>query len=490
MQSSIGTRLFVLALAVLLGAASSMSAARADDGPHGPLNAPPPPKGSGHVHEEEPPALARMMAGGNARTYAEGQEVTYRMKVTQRLQPKGPHPADPQTSNLEILLRETVTTDRSGPLVTLEVTEAAAGGFLAAAEERSALARKVTFRPARRTARLALEEGPGGRPNLTDPETIAGFGQFGEIRMADLALRAHLLNPVLPTARYTAGQTFNDVATLPAGWTLGAQSLNGSVTVAGQEQRDGRTVVRASATHISTDTLLRVRAMDNAVDALQGKVKPDPNEFFAGTLFQALFPKGSTYESLMPPLPLRVNPPAARRPAGRSLRRRPRRRRGLLLACLLMLATASCSDPQKNVDIVSLNLSGPIQLNHQSVLDAATGIVVSSEVTATARLSGQVYPIPDEVKPLIPQELSSLSLANIGMDADWAITEELAGELPRSGAAAAVGGPGSAMLIAAVAAGLLAALVIRRRKASRQPDRPELEEEPAVEPEPEPSPSP
>ena len=79
--------------------------------------------------------------------------------------------------------------------------------------------------------------------------------------------------------------------------------------------------------------------------------------------------------------------------------------------------------------------------------------------------------------------MSSLPLANIGMDANWTITEELEGDLPSPAAGAAVGGRGPAVLVAVMVVGLVAVLVVRRRKASRAPGEPPAGEQPAVEPE-------
>ncbi|HEX2054275.1 MAG TPA: hypothetical protein VHJ78_11200 [Actinomycetota bacterium] len=462
-------RLAAVLLTGLLAAGSSAGAVRADEGPHDDnIVAPSPTTQSGHEHEVERPEMTRTMAAGNARRYVDGQKATYRMRVTQRLQPKGPHPADPQTSSMDLLLTETVTEDRDGPLVTLAVTEASAEGFLAEAEERSALERKVRFRPQAGSARLVLRTGPGGEPDLLDLDTVAPFGQFGHIRMVDLALRAHLLNPVLPSANYRDGQSFQDSANLPAGWSLGAQVLTGSLTVVGRGERSGKPVVHMKGTHVSTDNLLRVRAIDNAVDALQGKAKPVPNDFFAGTIFNALFPKGSTYESLTPPLPLRPQAPAARRndPAPRR-RRRPRRGRGLVLAAIVLVGLSACSDPRRNVDVVSLNLTGPLQVTHETVLDRGTGVVLSSEVTASARLEGKMHLIPEELVPHLSPQVAGLSQAPIGMDADWTVTQELEGPLPAVSAAARLGGPATIAAAVAIAMLVAAALLVRRSRRAK-----------------------
>ena len=463
-----GTRGLALLVATLLALGSTASAARADERHDQPLIAPSPTtvSGEGHDHGTATPAIARHMAGGNVRRYTDGQQATYRMRVTQTLQPKGPYAAEPQTSSLDLVLTETVTTDRRGPLVTLAVSEATAEGFLAETEQRSALGRRVSFRPDSQVAHVVLKEGRNGEPDLLDLETIKAFGDLGEIRMADLALRAHLLNPVVPSEAYAAGQSFQDTAALPAGWTQGAQTISGSITVNGQEERDGRTVIRLSATHVSTDTLLRVRAINNAVEALQGNEPPDPNEFFAGTLFNALFPPGSTYESLMPPLPLQIDIQGRRAGGNRGNRKagRPRRRLGLVLVCLLAFGMAACTDPQRNVHAVSLNLTGPLQMNHQSVVDRQTGVLLSSEVTATARMSGKVYPIPDELKAVLAPELSGLSMAEVGMDADWTISQELVGDIPEPGRTGPMGGRGTpAVLGGGVALGLAAFMLVRRR---------------------------
>lgn len=462
MPLSFKTRFTAALVAALLAVGSSVSAARADD-EHGPLNAPSPTTVSGHEHEVETPEMVRRMAGGNSRRYAEGQ-ARYRVNVTQSLQPSGRHPAPAQTSSMELLLTETVSSDQDGHLVTIEVADASAEGFLAEAEEQSALRRSISFRPDEKAARMVLKAGDGATPNLLDAETVAPFGDLGAVRMVDLALRAHLLNPVLPSDRHAEGESFDDVAHLPAGWSFGHQTFTGSVTAGGREQREEREVVRMKATHVSTNTLLRVRAMDNAKEALQGTVAPDPNEFFAGTLFNALFPEGSTYESLMPPLPLQ--PSTGRRSRREPSRRPPRRRRGaaVALGCLLLLSLAGCSDPNRNVDVVSLNLTGPIQMNHESVIDEATGVLLSSQVTASARLAGNVYPIPPEAAVLVPEHLSSLSQADIGLDADWTITEELESEIPEASLAASLSSPGPIAVGIAVVAGLAAVMVLRRRK--------------------------
>ncbi|HEX2148558.1 MAG TPA: hypothetical protein VHI31_00065 [Actinomycetota bacterium] len=459
------TRSLAALVAVLLALGSSASAVRASEDHPDPGLAPAPTTSAGHEHEAaEEPEMKRVMAGGSARRYSDGEELTYRIEVNQTLQPKGPHPADAQTARMELLLTETVTEDGNGPLVTLEVTEASAEGFLAAQEEATALERRVQFRPGSGEIQLVIKEGPNGTPNLADPETVKPFGDLGAVRMVDMALKAHLLNPVLPSEDYADGDSFEDSGALPAGWALGYQTIDGSITVGANEIREGRDVVRVKGVHISGDNLLRVRAMDNAVEALQGKQKPEPNDFFAGTMFNALFPKGSTYESLMPKLPLETVPqPQTRRRPGPP-RKRSRRSLRLVLGCMMLLGLAACNNPERNVDIVSLNVVGPMQVDHDSVVDEDTGVLLSSRVEASIRLTGQVYPIPEGVMPLIPENLRVLSRADIGMDADWTITEELQSEVPE-GSAFASFAPRALIVVGAVV--LLLALVLFLRKRSR-----------------------
>lgn len=401
------------------------------------------------------------MAGGNVRTYSDGERLAYRVKVDQKLQPTGPHPADPQTGSLEMVLVESVTVDGEGPLVTLEVTEASAEGFLAEAEQAAALERRVQFRPATSQVRLVMDLEPDGKPDLANPETVKAYGDIGALRMVDMAIKAHLFNPVIPSEDYAAGESFEDTGSLPAGWALGYHSLDGSISVEGPAVEAGRDVIRVKGVHISSSNLLRVRAMDNAEGALQGLEVPAPNDFFAGTLFNALFPPGSTYESLMPPLPLQIPQPQARRTA--RPRRRPRRRGGVMLGCLLLLGLAACNDPTRNVDVVSLNVEGPMQMNHDSVIDEATGVLISSRVEASLRMTGKVYPIPQDVMPLIPEHLRVLSAAPIGMDANWTITQELESEVPEPTGFAAIAP--QAMIVGGVAIlGLALALFLRRRR--------------------------
>jgi hypothetical protein len=462
-----GTRFVAALVAILLAMGSSMSAARAGETPHAPLNLPSPTTESGDDHEEfVTPAMSRELDGGNARTYNDGDRLTYRVKVSQTLQPKGPETVEARTSTLDLVLTESVEVRNGEAEVTLEVGEAKAEGFLAEAEQRSALERKVVFTPATKEIGLVLKEGPDGKPDLLDLETIRPYGELGAVRMVDMALRAHLLNPVIPSEDFAEGDNFDDNAAFPAGWTRGAQSLDGSISIEGEEQRAGRAVVKVNGVHITTDTLLRVTAMDNAVEALQGLAPPEPNEFFAGTLFDALFPKGSTYESLMPKLPLSVKLGNRRRRV-RTVRRR-RRGLGVVLGCLMILGLASCTDPQRNPDVVSLNLLGPIQLNHESVIDRSTGVLISSEVAANARLTGQVYRIPDILVPHLKPEVNAVSEAKIGMDADWTITEELESELPEPSSATGSAGVFVPAGIFAVVLGLGVAALVRKRKRSQK----------------------
>lgn len=486
MAGPLRSRFAVAVLAGLLAAGSSAGAVRADETPHDPVTAPVPTTESGHDHEVETPELSRRMAGGNARRYEDGQRVTYRVTVDQRLQPRGRYEVEPLTGSLEVTLTESVEVDGEGPLVTLEVTEANAQGFHAEAEERAALERRVRFRPDGRTALMDLEEGPDGKPNVADEQTVAPFGKVGEIRMIDAVVRAHLLNPVIPADDWERGQSFDDTAFLPVGWILGVQSYTGSSTVTASDRVDGRDVLSVSGIHVSPDATVRVRAIDNAVDALQGKVKPEPNEFFAGTMFDTLFPEGSTYESVMPPLPLTpVSAPQPRRSPAPAPRRKPRRHRAGVVACLLVLVLAGCTDPRLNPNAVSLNLSGPMEMHHSSVVDEATGIVVRSEVKASAKLDGAVHEIPAQLMPLLPEHLTSLSEQPIGIDGEWTITEELAGPLPEVSLVSGAGGAGIGLLLAAAAVVLGLVLVMRRRRRSEG----EGPAQPAPEPEPEPEPA-
>lgn len=259
-----------MALLVVFGPGAG--SAGADPDHDLPLDLPPPPESEQREPREAWPEMERVLEGGNARRYTDGESHTYRMTVRQRLQPHGLYEAGSQASRLEMVLTETVKLDGDEPVVTLRVTEASAEGFLAEAEELAARNRTLVLRPSGPQTRLVLKQGPDGRPNLMDPEAIAMFGELGHIRMVDMALRAHLLNPALPAGSYRTDETFPAAATLPAGWTNGFQSFEGGVTVAGEERREGRRAVRMTGVQVSSDTLLRVRAMDNAVEALQGLV--------------------------------------------------------------------------------------------------------------------------------------------------------------------------------------------------------------------------
>lgn len=443
-------------VATLLALGSSMSAARADETPH---------------DEVELPGMARKMAGGNARTYSEGDELSYRVKVTQTLQPKGPQAADPVSGTLELVLTERVTEDDDGALVTVEVTEAKAEGFLADAERESALGRKLQLRPRSGEMRVILEEDSNGNPDLTNAEAISAFGDPGAIRMVDLAIWSHLLNPVIPSDDYNDGESFTDTAALPSGWSLGPRTVDGSITVEGAATEEGRDVVRVKGVHVSNDGMLRVRAMDNAVEALQGKEKPVPNDFFAGTIFDALFPEGSTYESLMPPLPLKAVPAQRRRPV--KARKRSRRGARLVVVCLMtLLGLAACNNPAQNEGVVSLNLQGPVQLNHRSVVDQETGVLISSKVDATANLTGNVHKIPPELLEVIPENLRSLAGVEVGMDAKWTVDEELAGELPQPPAFTSIA-PKALIAVGFALLALALVLSLRRGKPPTGPQDPE-----------------
>ncbi len=112
--------------------------------------------------------------------------------------------------------------------------------------------------------------------------------------------------------------------------------------------------------------------------------KPVPNDFFAGTIFNALFPKGSTYESLMPPLPLKRVP---RSGCGR--RSDPKAvaagEPGCHRLMLTLLGLAACTDPARTSASSRSTWQGPVQLDHRAVIDQKTGVVISSQVDATAR---------------------------------------------------------------------------------------------------------
>ncbi len=465
-------RFLAALVAVLLAIGSSMSAARADTGPHDTNPAPAPTASPDDHHDgEETPDMARSIAGGNARRYSDGQKLSYRVEVSQSIQPRGPHPAQVVSSSMELLLTETVTVDDDGPLVTLEVAEASAQGFLADAEQAEALDRRVQFRPGEKQVRFLLKNGEDGKPDLLDGGTVAPYGATGTIRMIDLVMRAHLLNPVIPASEYADGDSFIDTAALPAGWALGYLAFDGSTTVESTEVQNARDVVRVKGVHVTGDTLLRVRAMENAMQALQGNEKPEPNDFFAGTIFNALFPAGSTYESLMPKLPLPAVPAERRR---KGVRRPHRRRRvvRVLLGCLMAIGMASCSDPARNVDVVSLNLSGPMQIDHSAVIDGATGVVITSQANAKARLAGSVYEIPTNIVPLLPPPLSALSGAEVGMDVDWTVTEQLQGDVPEP--VSLFNSPNSSTLLIAgavvAALGLIVGVgLIRRKRALAAP---------------------
>jgi hypothetical protein len=457
------TRMLAALVATLLALGSSMSAARADETPHsGPVDAPAPTTDAGHHEEVKLPGMARKMAGGNTRNYHDGDDLSYRVKVTQSLQPKGPQAAGPVSGTLELVLTERVTEDDDGPLVTIEVTEAEAEGFLAEAEKESALGRKLQVRPRTGQMQVILKQDSNGNPDLTNAEAISAFGDPGAIRMVDLAIWSHLLNPVIPSDDYQDGESFTDTAALPSGWSLGHRTVDGSITVEGPATEEGRDVVRVKGVHLSNDGMLRVRAMDNAVEALQGKQKPEPNDFFAGTIFNALFPEGSTYESLMPPLPLQPVPAQRRRQVALPKRSR-RGTRLLVIGLMTLIGLAACNNPQQNEGVVSLNLQGPVQLNHRSVIDRETGVLISSEVDATANLTGNVHKIPPELLDVVPENLRSLAGVEVGMDAKWTVTEELAGEVPEPSAFASIA-PKALIALGFVLLGLALFLSLRRRK--------------------------
>lgn len=403
---------------------------------------------------------------GNARAFVDGEQNVWSLQVSQSLQPHGPYETGPVESSMDLELTESVDVLGDGTVeLTLEVTDAEAAGFQAEIERAEALGRRVT---------LTYDE---DGLTIPDPEqAFAFFGTPGALHMADIALKGHVIQPVLPAGEYHEGQQINSEAVLPAGWSRFAHRLEGTTTLGDSKRRQGVEVMNMASTQ-SAGTELLLPSLDNPVDTIQGG-EADLNEFFLATMFKVLVPPGTDPHSLLPDFPIQVGEAHVHDHAPR--RRRAPRRRGrvgptLLVGAALLVLSACASHPQFAGTATSIRLDGPIQFQHESSLHLSSGILVHSGIRASAELAGTTIQPNEEAREDLGAQVWALTGKDVALDADWTIEQILTSELPAgSGEQPAGSGEQEAASNWAVPAGvaLLAALgigLLVRRAKNKQP---------------------
>ncbi|MBW3591770.1 MAG: hypothetical protein KY393_07995 [Actinobacteria bacterium] len=324
---------------------------------------------------------------------------------------------------MDLELTESVAVLGDGTVeLTLEVSDAEAFGFQAEIEQAEALGRRITL--------TYDEEGLV----LPDPEqAFAFFGTPDALHMADVALKGHLIQPVLPASEYHEGQQINSEAVLPAGWSRYAHRLEATTTIGDSKQRQGVEVVNMASTQ-SADTELLLPSLDNPVDTIQGG-EADLNEFFLATMLKVLVPPGTDPYSLLPDFPIQVGDAHLHDHAQRKRRaprpRRPRRAGPTFLACAALLALSACaSHPQFAGAATSIRLNGPIQFQHQSALHQSSGILVHSGIKASAELAGTTIQPNEETREDLGEQIWALTGVDLTLEASWTVEQILTSELP------------------------------------------------------------
>ncbi|MEX2586963.1 MAG: hypothetical protein WD602_03085 [Actinomycetota bacterium] len=402
-------------------------------------------------------ALEVAYPAGNARSFVDGEHNVWSIHMSQTLQPRGPHATGSVESSMDLELTETVALQRDGTAeLTLEVTGAEAFGFQAALEQDAALGRGIT-----------LTSGPDRLAISGDEESMDFFGTPDEMRMADVALKAHLLNPALPAQSYEAGDAFTAEAVLPTGWSRYAHRLERATTAGDARRRQGVEVVSMVST-AGAETEINLPSLDNPVETIEGG-EAQLNEFFLATMFQVLVPPGTDPASLLPDFPIQVGDAHVHDHAHRKRRPKPRRRtcRQAVLACLALVALSACaSHPQYANAMTSVRLGGPIEFQQESTLHRSSGLLVHSVTRASAQLSGTTIRPDDAALEDLGEQLAALTGLDVQLDGSWTIEQTLISELPQEPAAAAdtFSTPVVAVGLAVVAA-LGIGLLVRRSKA-------------------------
>lgn len=355
---------------------------------------------------------------------------------------------------MDLEITESVVASGNGTAeLTLEVTDAEAFGFRAEAEQQEALGRRATFTYNGKGFELSENE-----------ESLAFFGTPGSLHMADIALTAHLISPVLPQQDWEETEELTETAVLPSAWSNTVHRLQGATTVGPSEQRRGVQVVSMDSTK-RADLEVSLPSLDNAEETILGG-EPQLNEFFLATMFQVLVAPGTPPESLLPDFPIQVGDAHIHDHAHRRRRTR-RRRKGLgrtLLAGVALAALSACaSHPHYAETVTSIRLDGPVQFQQESSLHASSGVLIDLVTQASAELSGTTIQPNDEAREDLGEQLWALTGVDVALIANWSIEQTLVSELPAEAADRSNPSdwaiPAGLVLLAVVAIGVL----LRRR---------------------------
>lgn len=379
--------------------------------------------------QERPPG--RQIESGNSRSYEEGETRRYRIEIQQKVVARVPNEAPPKESSLSLVLEEKVSApDGQDPQLRIAVVEATAGGEDAENEKQHALTRTATITATSSGYAFAF---PG-----------EALGTDGEVRLADVALLAHILAPAHPTGG-DRERAFADTATVPTGWSDRPLSLRGSMNAGKSSIVNDRKVLAMNGSH-DADATLSMNVVDNAKEASQG-ADPILDGYFRRVIVESMG------EQANPILPIALIPVAFIDLTT------------FVIACVFTFGTApGCEDLDEEEGVIRLRLSGPMKMESKAQLHDSTGLLLTSEGTGSATFKGAI-PSPPPGRRLKPSA-AKIAGAPIELAFTWTYKESLEGEWPKDSssllyyAAAAVAAAGVLILLAVIARRL-----IRRRSA-------------------------
>lgn len=403
---------------------------------------------------------------GSARRLTAGSQNVWSVHISQTLRPSGPYQADSVESSMDLELTESVEATGNGSFrIVLEVTDVEAAGFQAAEEQEAAQGRRID---------LVYEEGRLQIP--VDERSVGFFGSLHEMRMADIALRSHVLAPALP-AEPDEGEQFDLRGQVPTGWTPFSHHVSGTATVRASGRENGVDVVEI-ATELRAEAQIALPAIDNPEATVLGEEEAELNDFFLATMFNVLVPDGTDPRSLLPDFPIQVGDAHIHDHAHRRRPQGSRRRLRRLLAAgsLILLMGACASHPQYARAATSVNLEGPLHLQQQAMLHPGSGVLVALTAQGSAELSGTTIQPNPEAREDLGDAVWALTDKDVALEARWTIDQQLTSALPygpdKQAGVAGSGLPGWQLaaglaLAALLGIGLLAGIRYRNRSTAR-----------------------
>lgn len=351
------------------------------------------------------------MFGGVSRKLEHETVQRYRVHLKQTLIARGPQiQTVPRVTELRMTVEERAfAPEGADPYVTVTVVDASATGPDAEIEKSAALGKgfKVTY------SGDEMSFDFGGKQ----------IGKVGELRMVDLALINHLLDPVgqprgLSLNKDAKGQARSDSATLPPGWSADDLALTGSSSVVNEDPYRGHRAATVSNTHSGT-AHMDLAIFDDANPATE-KFDPVANGFFSSLFRSDPAISASPLKNLFL-APLAVVDLFT-----------------FVFGCIFTLGFfPGCEEDTQQDGHVTVDMSGPFSSEATATVHRRSGVSITSSGKGTLKLDGSL-PQPPPPAPGTPQARSARSAgglagAALGLEVSWEMTRTLEGEIPDDG---------------------------------------------------------